>query len=85
MTHDRLSSVALALHRSRQQRVGAAGMRHVLNPNVSWETLIDESRGNPVSRVDKAGFILCTVKPTYSSYVDLLNITLSDTQRVFNS
>ena len=67
------------LHRSLQQRVGAAGMRHVLNPNVSWETLIDESRGNPVSSEDKAKGIVCTVKPTCSSCVDLLNITVSDT------
>ena len=67
------------LHRSLHQQVGAAGMRHDLNPNVSWETLIDESRGNPVSREDKARGIVCTVKPTYSFYVDLLNITLSDT------
>lgn len=67
------------LHRSLQQRVGAAGLRHVLNTNTSWDTLFNEATGNYLSREDKARGMVCRVKPTYSSYVDLLNLTLSDT------
>ena len=67
------------LHRSLQARVGAAGLHHVLNPNTSWDTLIVESRGRPVSREDRARNMLCYVKPTYSSYVNLLDISLSNT------
>lgn len=42
------------LDHSLQQREGVAGMPHVLNPNVAWETLIDESVGHPISTEDKA-------------------------------
>ena len=66
------------LHHSLQERVGAAGMRHVLNRYISWETLIDEARGNQVSRENKVRGKVCRIKLTYSSYVDLIKMTLSE-------
>ena len=48
-------------------------MRYVLN------ALINESRGNPISREDKVMGIECRVKPTNRSYAHLLNICLNDT------
>ena len=50
-----------------------------LNPNVSWDTLVEETRGRPISREDRARNMVCYVKPTYSSYFDLLNLSLSNT------
>ena len=61
------------LHRSLHQRVAVAVMRYVLN------ALINESRGNPISREDKVMGIVCRVKPINRSYVHLLNICLNDT------
>ena len=66
------------LHRSVQNLVGAAGYRHVLNPNVTWDTLVAETEGRQISREDKARGFVCFVKPTYSSYVDLLDLSLSN-------
>ena len=68
------------LHRSLRQRIGAAGYHHVLNPHLTWEDFSrDIDNRYSASRSDPTGRSVRFVKPIYSSYVNLLDITLSDT------
>ena len=69
-----------SLHRSLHQRIGTAGNHHVLNPNLSWEDFAAETEnGFTTGRTDPLSRSVRFIKPIYSSYVNLINISLSDT------
>ena len=73
-----LPAIFRTLLYSLQQRVCAANYCHILNPNASWDTLVEETEGRCISREDRARGAACFIKPNYSSYVDLLILTLSN-------
>ena len=72
------------IHGSLRQRIGAAGYHHVLHPGLTWEDFIcctavavdnrfSSGRTNPLDRSVRF------VKPIYSSFVNLLDFTISNT------
>ena len=69
-----------ALHRSLHQRIVATGYHHVLHPNLTWEDFAAETENRfTAGRTDPLSRSVRFIKPIYSSYVNLINISLSHT------
>ena len=65
--------------RSPQQRIGSAGYHHVLHPRITLHYFLFETENSfTQGRRDPSDKRLHFVKPIYSSYVDLLNLSGSD-------
>lgn len=78
--HDPPIIILTSLHRSLRQRIGAAGYHHVLNPNLTWEDFAAETENRfTAGRTDPLSRLVRFIKPIYSSYVNLMDISLSDT------
>lgn len=68
------------LHRSLQQRVGAVGYHHVLHRRLTWEDFTNDVDNRFTSgRTEPLNRSVRFTKPIYSSFVNLLDISLSDT------